>query len=188
MQSRDAIDVARRCLCLELLLQRFGLETDTEDPAAVRDEVRRKWLARLGDLGLESAILADERALLERPLGELSEDDLDDLHGRASGALVLLWALGRLEGPRPSFAAVDDMASLVGDHGLLGSGSIARANETVAGARLRAEAELREALAAYGRTRGKAREPSEPEKIVAGVGAHHLAWILDRGMAFDADD
>ena len=188
MESKDAIDVARRCLCLELLLQRLGLEADTEHPAAVLDEVRRKWLARLGDLGLEPVILADERALLERPVGELSEDDLDDLHGRASGALVLLWALGRLEGPRPSFAAVEEMASIVGDHGLLGTGSIARANETVASASLRPEAELREALSAYGRTRGMAREPSEPEKIVAGVGAHHLEWILDREMAFDTAD
>jgi hypothetical protein len=184
MTARDAVDVARRCLCLELLLQRLGLETDTEDPAAERDDVRRRWLSRLGDLGLETAILPGERALLERPVGEMSEDDLDDLHGRACGALVLLWALGRLPA-RPSFADVEDMASIVGEHGLLGAGSISGANETVASASLRSATELREGLSAYARARGKAREPTEPEKIVAGVAAHHLEWILDREMPFD---
>ncbi|MBX3219515.1 MAG: hypothetical protein KF795_03280 [Labilithrix sp.] len=184
MPSKDPVDVARRCLCLELLLQRLGLETDTDDPAAERDEVRRRWVSRLGDLALEAALLPDERALLERPVGALTEDDLDDLHGRASGALVLLWSLGRIA-TRPSFGAVGELESIVAEHGLLGTGSIARANESAAGALLRPEAELREALAAYGKTRGKAREPSDPEKIVAAVGAHHLEWILDRAMPFD---
>jgi Domain of unknown function (DUF4272) len=187
MTTKDAVDVARRCLCLELLLQRLGLETDTEDSVEEREGVRRMWLSRLGDLSLESVLVPGERALLERAVGEMSEDELDDLHGRASGAVVLLWALGRLPA-RPTFAAVSDMESVVGEHGLLGAGSITRANETVASATLRPEAELREALAAYGRTRGKAREPSEPEKIVAGVAAHHLDWILDREMTFDVAD
>jgi Domain of unknown function (DUF4272) len=184
MTVKDASDVARRCLCLELLLQRLGLETDTEDTVAERDAVRRSWLSRLGNLGLESVILADERLLLERPVGELSEDDLDDLDGRASGVLVFLWALGRLD-VRPSFAAVEDIAALVSEHGLLGTGSISAANEAVVAARLRPETELQDALASYARTRGKAREPSEPEKIVAGIAAHHLEWVLERDAAFD---
>lgn len=186
MDPKDAVEVARRSLCLELLLQRLGLETDTEDPRQQRDDVRRMWLSRLGDLGADAAILADERALMERPVGELSEDELDDLHGRASGSLVLLWALGRLPS-RPSFAAVDDMENLVAEHGILGDGSISKANATVNSSKLRSEDELREALTAYERTRGKAREPSEPEKIVAGVAAHHLEWILDREMTFDEE-
>jgi hypothetical protein len=187
MTSRDAVDVARRCLCLELLLQRLGLETDTEDPTAERDDVRRKWLSRLGDLGLESVILPGELALLERPVGEMSEEELDDLHGRATGALVLLWALGRAS-PRPSFSASEEMASIIGDHGLLGEGSIARAKASAASATLRPETELHEALSAYGRTRGKAREPSEPEKIFAFVAAHHLEWVLDSSMQLDDGD
>lgn len=187
MQPKDPVDVARRCLCLELLLQRLGLETDSSDPEGERDDVRRRWLARLGDLALEPVLLPDERALLERPVGQLSEDDVDDLHGRVSGSLVLLWALGRIA-TRPTFAAVSELESIVAEHGLLGTGSIARANETVASAALRPAEELREALAAYTRTRGKAREPSEPEKIVAGVGAHHLEWVLDREMPFDVAD
>jgi|GEM_PF-3093198 len=187
MNPKDAADVARRSLCLELLLQRLGLETDTEDAPEERERVRSMWIGRVPDLGIESALLADERALLERPVGQLSEDELDDVHGRASGALVLLWSLGRL-GTRPTFAAVDDMESLVTEHGVLGGGSISRAKDAVATATLRPESELQEALAAYVRTRGKAREPSEPDPIYAGVGAHHLEWILDRDMPFELAD
>jgi hypothetical protein len=145
------------------------------------------WLTRLPDLGVEPAILDDERALLEQPVGELSEDELDDIHGRASGALVLLWALGRLSS-RPTFAAVDDMESLVAEHGLLGSGSISQAKDAVTNARLRPDEELRDALAVYSRTRGKAREPSDPDQIYAGVGAHHLEWILERDMPFELEE
>ncbi len=187
MTPKEAADVARRSLCLELLLQRLGLETDTEDAAAEREKVRSMWLTRLPDLGLEAAILDDERAFLERPIGQLSEDELDDLHGRASGALVLLWALGRLSS-RPTFAAVDDMESLVAESGVLGSGSISKAKDAVTGARLRSEEELQDALSAYARTRGKAREPSDPDQIYAGVGAHHLEWILDGEMPFEVSE
>jgi hypothetical protein len=183
MEQRDGSEVARRCVCLELLLQRLGLETDTEEPAARRDEVRRMWLSRLADLGVEDDIEDDERALLSRPVGELSEDELDDLHGRASGALVLLWALGRLP-TRPTFASVDNMEEILSEHGLLGDGSIKAAKAAMAGARLRPAGEIDEARAAYERTRGKAKEPTEPEKIVAGVAAHHLAWIQDAEMGF----
>ena len=187
MTSKDADIVARRSICLELLLQRLGLETDTEDAPAERERVRLMWLSRLGDLGLEQVIVADERGLLERPVGQLSEDELDDLHGRASGALVLLWALGRLTS-RPTFATVEEMESILAEHGLLGTGSIARAKEAAASASLRPEVELRDALSAYARTRGKAREPSDPEQIYAGVGAHHLEWILDPDMPFEVAD
>jgi hypothetical protein len=184
MPQRDALDVARRCLCLELLLQRYGLEADTDDPAEAREEVRRKWVARIADLELDEALLASERALLERPVGTLTDDDLDDLHGRASGSLVLLWALDRLA-TRPTFAAVDDIADLAAEHGLLGSGSISKARETARAARLRELAELEDASSAYARARGKAREPSDPEKIVAGLAAHHLDWVLDRDRPFE---
>lgn len=179
MQARDAAFVARRCLCLEVLLQRLGLETDTDDPVTTREEVRRTWLSRLGDLELTDVFLPDERGLLERPVSDLSEDELDELHGRASGTVVLLWALGRLP-ERPTRATFDDMESVIAEHGILGAGSISRANETVSVLALRPEEELRGALSVYEKARGKAREPSEPEKIIAGIAAHHLEWILDR--------
>lgn len=184
MDPRDAQEVARRSLCLELLLQRLGLETDDEDPAAEREKVRAAWAGRLAALGVEDALLPEERAFLDRPVGELSEDDLDDLHGRATGALVLLWALGKLE-TRPNAASVDAIAELLGEHGLLGDGSISRAKDAVAGAKLRDLPAVDEARIAYERTRGKAKEPTEAEKIFAGVGAHHLAWVLDRALAFE---
>src|SRR4051812_25814310 len=110
MALKDASDVARRCLCLEILLQRLGLEIETDDSPEQRDGVRRKWLERLPQLGLDAVMIPAERAALESPVGKLSEDDLDDIHGRASGALVLLWSLARLP-MRPSFATVDDMES-----------------------------------------------------------------------------
>lgn len=187
MTTKDPIDVARRCLCLELLLQRLGLETDDEDPAVARDEVRSVWLSRVGDLGVEEALSASERGLLERPVGELSEDEVDDLHGRASGAVVLLWALGRLE-TKPTAATFDDMESVIGDHGILGDGSVKGAAATVSAATLRAEEALSETCRHYERAGGVARDPQEAEKIVARIAAHHLSWILDPEMPFEEAD
>jgi hypothetical protein len=178
-----ALDVARRCLCLELLFQRYVLETDSGDPASERDRARAAWVARLGDLGVADALTAHERALLERPVGALSEDDLDDLHGRATGAAVFVWALGRVPA-RPTLGAIE---SAVAESGLLGDGSIARARAAADDATVRPEGELDEALSAYLRVRGKARETDDPERIFAGVAAHHLTWILDSDMAFDDD-
>lgn len=184
MATKDALQVARRCLCLEVLFQRLALETDDEEPVADREKARAMWLARLGDLGIDEELLDDERALLERPVGELSEDDLDDLDGRASGALVLAWALGLVEA-RPTFAATSALAETLAEHGLLGDGSIARAKAAAESARLRADAEIEAARSAYERTRGKAREVTDAEKIFAEVAAHHLDWVLDDTMEAD---
>src|SRR4051812_42143097 len=103
---KPAVDVARRCLCLELLFQRYVLETDADAPIADREHARAMWLSRVGDLGIAESLSGDERALLERPVGALTEDDLDDLHGRAAGAAVFAWALGRAP-ERPTFATFD---------------------------------------------------------------------------------
>jgi hypothetical protein len=174
---KDALDVARRCLCLELLSQRMILELDTEEPVALRQKARAMWLSRDADLGIAQALRPEERALLERPIGELSEDDLDEVHGLASGALVLLWALGRLS-TRPTFATVEAMEATLAEHGLLGDGSIARARAAADDAQVRPEPELEGALSAYARTRGMARETDDPERIFAEVAAHQLEWIL----------
>jgi hypothetical protein len=183
MAPRPAASVARRCLCLELLFQRYVLETDAEAPVAEREDARRTWLSRDGDLGVAEALTGEERALLERAIGELSEDDLDDLHGRAIGAAVLAWAIGRAPS-RPTLAKVEE---IVAEHGLLGDGSIKRARAAAEAATLRSEAELDEALGAYLRVRGKAREVDDPERIFAGVAAHHLTWVLGDTMSFDDD-
>ena len=49
------------------------------------------------------------------------------------------------------------------------------------------DAELDEALAAYLRVRGKARATDDPERLFAGLAAHHVTWVLDETMAFDED-
>ncbi len=180
---KPAVDVARRCICLELLLQRYVLENDDEAPLADRDLGRSMWLARVGDLGVTENLFRDERALLERPVGELTDDDLDDLHGRSAGASVLAWALGRAK-VRPTFATFE---ALVAEHGLLGDGSIPLARAAAESGALRSEAELDEGLASYLRLRGKAREIDDPERIFAGLAAHHLTWILEETMPFDHD-
>jgi hypothetical protein len=182
---KDASSVARRLLCLELLFQRLGLEEAEDDPAA-REKARAAWSARLDDLGITNELLAVERACLERPVGALSEDDLDDLEGRVSGALVLLWALGRLDA-RPTFATVTELEEHLEARGLLGDGSVKQARAAADGASLRAADELDTALGAYLKARGKAKEIVDPEKIVAAVGAHHLTWILEDEMGFDED-
>lgn len=179
---RDAQAVAKRCVVLELLLQRYGLETDPEDSAEERDRVRVAWVSRLADLGVE--VLPAEQALLDRRVGELSDEDLDDLHGRAAGALVLLWALGRLFS-RPSFTDIDAMESLVLEHGVLGAGSIAAAKATMDAAALRPEAEIDTARATYQRVRGKAREASSADAVVAELGVHHLEWVLFENLPFE---
>lgn len=173
MAAKEASEVAKRCLCLELLLQRLGLDIDEDDPAAERDAVRQAWLARVGDLGLETILHPEERAFLERPAGSLTEAETDDIEGRVIGALVLLWALKRLEA-RPSAALLGEATVLIGEHGILGDGSISAANATVAAAELRPESELREALAAYTTTTSK----DEADQMVSALSVQMLSWLL----------
>lgn len=175
--------VARRCVVLELLAQREVLEVDVEVPAPEREKARVAWCGREQDLGVRADILPEERVLLDRPVGSLTEDELDDVHGRGLGAAVLLWALGRAE-TRPVFADAHDV---IGSLGLLGDGSVAKASAAIAAAKLRADEELEAACSAYVHVRGKARELHEPERIFAGVAAHHLTWVLDDAMDFDDD-
>jgi hypothetical protein len=178
---KPPVDVARRCLCLELLLQRYVLETDADAPIAERDLGRQTWLSRVGDLGIAENLAPDERALLDLRVGALDEDALDDLSVRGAGAAVFLWALGRAP-ERPTFASNE---AAVVDHGLLGDGSIPLARAAADGATLRTTAELEAALSSYLRLRGKARELQDAERIFASIAAHHLTWILEPPMAFD---
>jgi hypothetical protein len=182
MGLKTATDVAKRCLCLELLLQRLGLEIDEEDPVAERDAVRRAWVSRLGQLGLEEAIFADERALLDRSVGELTEDECDDIEGRVIGALILLWSLSRLGG-RPTSAILGVATRLMAEHGVLGDGSIPKAKEAIGSVQLRSESELRDGLGAFIAARGAAATPSrdDREQMVAAIGVQSLSWVLGEG-------
>lgn len=175
--SRDASDVAKRCLCIELLLQRLGLEIDEEDPVVERDAVRLAWLSRLGQLGIDQTLLADERALLERPIGELTEAECDDIEGRVISGLALLWALGRIPSP-PDADMLGEATALIAEHGVLGDGSISGAKATVAGAKLRQDTEIAAALAAA----SKAKEDSflgGPKHMVAALVVQALASVSD---------
>jgi hypothetical protein len=174
-------EVAARCLCLELLFQRYLLEIDTDEDAGEREQARATWLSKDGDLGIAPRLTGEERTLLGRPVGQLSEDDLDTVYGRALGAAVLLWGLGRAPG-RPTFTTAE---SIVAEHGLLGDGSVSAARAAADAAALRPEAELDAGLADYARLRGKAREVDDPERNFAGVAAHHVEWMLDPSLPFD---
>ena len=172
--ARDATDVAKRCLCIELLLQRLGLEIDEDDPVAERDAVRNAWLSRLGQLGIDQALVADERALLERKVGELTEAECDDIEGRVIHGLALLWALGRIPAP-PAAEMLGEATAIVAEHGILGDGSIPGAKAALASAKLRQDAELTAALA----DAAKAKDDSflgGPKYMVASIVVEALAW------------
>lgn len=177
MALKNATEVAKRSLCLELLLQRLGLEIDESDPVAERDAVRRAWISRLGQLGLEDALKSDERSLLERRVGELTDEECDEIEGRVIGALTLLWSMARLGG-RPTAKVLGIATRLIADHGVLGDGSIPRAKEAIAHASLRSEDELRVALADYAAHCRETPAPEDPEPMVAAIGVQNLTWVL----------
>lgn len=173
--SRDATDVAKRCLCIELLLQRLGLEIDEDDPVVERDAVRIAWLSRLGQLGIDQTLLEDERALLERPIGELTEAECDDIEGRVIYGLALLWALGRVPSA-PDDAMLGEATALIAEHGILGDGSISGAKATVASAKLRPESEREAAQGAAAKTKDDS-FLGGPKYMVAALVVQALAWV-----------
>jgi hypothetical protein len=175
MSRRDASDVAKRCLCIELLLQRLGLEIDEDDPVVERDAVRRAWLSRLGQLGIDQALLGEERALLERSIGELTEAECDEIEARVISGLALLWALGRIPSP-PDAAMLGDATMLIAEHGVLGDGSISAAKATVESVKLRPDAELDAALAAYAKTKEES-FLGGPDHMVAALAVKALSWL-----------
>jgi hypothetical protein len=166
-----------------LLLQRLGLELDDDDHLDKRDAFRKAWVSRLGDLELESSLLADERAYLERTVDELTQDEVDDIEGRIIAAVVLLWALGRTPA-LPELSTLGDAPDIVAEHGVLGDGSVAGARETAAKATLRPEAELRQALGAAERTRGDVSVAMTSEQMVAGIHLRALTWVLEADAEF----
>lgn len=175
MAARSASDVAKRCLCIELLLQRLGLELDEEDPVEERDAVRRAWVSRLGQLGIEEALFADERALLDRPMDKLTEEECDQIERRVIGGLAFLWALGRIPAP-PTPEMLGEATALFGEHGVLGDGSISGAKAAVDGAKLRADAELTDALGTYAKTKDES-FLGGPQHMVAALVVQALSWV-----------
>jgi hypothetical protein len=183
MATKNASEVAKRSLCLELLLQRVGLELDEEDHVDKRDAFRLAWVSRLGDLELEQALLPDERAFLVRTVDELTQEEVDEIEGRIISAVVLLWALGRVPS-LPTADTLGDAPDLVAENGVLGDGSVSGARDAVAKATLRSESELRDALVAADRARGDVSSAMTPEQMVAGITVHALGWVIDPAMPF----
>ena len=175
MAARSASDVAKRCLCIELLLQRLGLELDEEDAVEERDAVRRAWLSRLGQLGLEEAFSPDDRALLERPMDQLTEEECDQIERRVIGGLAFLWSLRRIPAP-PTADMLGEATALFGEHGVLGDGSISGAKAAVESAELRPESELSEALATHAKTKDES-FLGGPQHMVAALVVQALSWI-----------
>ncbi len=175
--SRDASDVAKRCLCIELLLQRLGLEIDEDDPVVERDAVRLAWLSRLGQLGIDQTFIADERSLLERPVGELTEAECDAIEGRVISGLALLWTIGRIPA-LPDADSLGEATAIVAEHGVLGDGSIPAAKATVAGAKLRPGAELATARTGAAKTKDDSFLGSH-KYMVASLVVEALAWVSE---------
>lgn len=187
MATKNASEVANRSLCLELLLQRVGLELDDEDHVDKRDAFRKAWVSRLGDLDLEQALLIDERDFLMRTVDELTQDEVDEIEGRVISAWVLLWALGRAAS-LPTTETLGDAPDVVAEKGVLGDGSVSGAREAAAKATLRPESELRDALVAADDARGDVSRAMTPEQMVAGIVVHALGWVVDPAMKFDAPE
>ena len=180
MGTRDARDVAKRELCLELLLQRLGLELDDEDHVDKRDAFRKAWVSRLGDLELEDALRPDEREFLMRAVDELTQDEVSDIEGRVIEAAVILWTLGRV----PALPTVDtfsEAAEVVAECGVLGDGSIAIARTTVAESKLRDESELRMGLSEAEQAVGDVRHAMTREQMIAEITVRALTWVLSVG-------
>lgn len=92
---------------------------DDEMPLVERESTRARWLERLPSLGIAEALLPDERAALEAPLGGLSDSQVQHIEGAALAVPVLLWVLGRLAAPPAPDALPMETWPLMTEHGLL---------------------------------------------------------------------
>ncbi len=180
MGTRNASDVAKRGLCLELLLQRLGLELDEEDHVDKRDAFRKAWVSRLGDLEVEHALRPDERELLLRSIDQLTQEEVSDIEGRVIEATVILWALGRVPA-LPTVETFGDAAEIVTESGVLGDGSVAIARSTVAASKLRDESELRGSFLTAEQAVGDVRHAMTSEQMIAEITVRALGWVLGVG-------
>lgn len=89
--------VARRAFVLAAVVCRSGLESDAGNPEAER--FRAGILEWLSGIGIADELEADERALLDAPLGSLTERQVIDASWRGEGLAVLAWSLGRFDLP-----------------------------------------------------------------------------------------
>lgn len=100
MPDHEQKAVAFRALALTALLTRTQLEHGAKaDPQRmagwqrIHDELAG-WMEKEG---IDAAVSPSERALLDRPLGAWSDDDIFECVWRSEALTALLWALGMLD-------------------------------------------------------------------------------------------
>jgi hypothetical protein len=95
-RMRSSQDVAKRCLCLELVAQRIALEHQAEELGPDAATLHEGLLAAVDELALEPSFFGTELPLLRARLGTA---DLDDptLDAAFADLAILLWCLGRIE-------------------------------------------------------------------------------------------
>lgn len=94
---RTAAQVAARCVCVEMVIERIALEQACEAGQMKLDELeatRTNLLEVVTFLGLDDELTKDERAALERKGGTL--DDSEELSIVFADLPYLLWMLGRI--------------------------------------------------------------------------------------------
>ena len=89
--------VARRALCLAAVVCRSAIEGDAGNGEA--EALRQSVLEWAAAIGIIPEIEPRELALLQAPLGGLSERERIDGSWRGEGFAVLAWALGRCDLP-----------------------------------------------------------------------------------------
>ncbi len=91
---RPPADVAERCIILATLIRRIWIESSFASTAA------EDWNAEAFDLrewlraeGLWNSLTISEVDFLQRPVGELTEDEIASVAWQAGGLATLAWAL-----------------------------------------------------------------------------------------------
>ncbi len=138
---RNAIDVAKRCTCLEVLCQRIALEQQTEELGDEAQRLRDNLIAGIAAIDCEGFLFGTEADVLCAPLGEI---DLEDEHFAAwfADVAVLAWCLGRIDELPTVDELMGEKLNEVLSRGFWASGDAAAIKDALAHAQLRPRAEL----------------------------------------------
>jgi hypothetical protein len=137
IELRSPEEVARRCIVLAALLRRLSIDvlasaTPTDDLAGEAFDLNA-WLQLEG---IREHATATEARLLDRPVGELEEDEIASVAWQAESLATLAWSL-RLVNSLPHADAID-VAGLI-DHV---PSPWDQTKEWILGATLRSESEI----------------------------------------------
>ena len=176
--------VVHRCLGLELLAQRGGLEDNDEVPAAEREGIRSEWVGRRAELGFDPELLDDERAALDSPVGSLSEEQMLDLDANGLLACILLWCLGRTDHLASPAELLDFevVVELLDEQGLLAPAASDGINAALQAVTLRTDQELLEASSTYGGVLLEASEATDSDDADEAEEAELVEAIAQMGL------